>query len=141
MVLLNLLFAFIFDNISNALRAGLTGRWQRDPLRARIANRRVSRVAPGETRRTTLGANAPLRVHGVQPRLDAEGEVVGWEGQVVDCAQLRFELGVIADAPELAARALTLGGEVVYSVNTEAFRHQTIVVLGTDELRIPVIVP
>lgn len=99
----------------------------------------VTRVAPGETYKSTLAAPAPLRVHGVQPQAGPNGERDGWAGTVVECSRIQFDLGVISDSPELDAQAMTVAGKAMYRVGPAAFRHQRVVSVQTTDLSVPLI--
>jgi len=99
----------------------------------------VTRVAPGETYKNTVGAPAPLRVQGVQPQVGPNGEPNGWLGTVVECARIRFDLGVISDSPELDAQAMTVAGKAMYKLGPAAFRHQKVVSVETHDLPVPLI--
>ncbi|WP_437626169.1 hypothetical protein [Sorangium sp. So ce1151] len=86
----------------------------------------VTKVSPGETYRSVMSAPIPLRLSAYR-RGGPNGEPNTALDPVIDCSQLRFDLGVISDSPELDARRLEIKGKVVHEVLAAAWRHQKII--------------
>lgn len=88
----------------------------------------TTRLAPGETYKKTLSAKAPLRAAGAQG-----------EAPDIECAHVRFELGLIPEAAGLDPQSMTVEGKVVYRLRTAAYRLQKVMTVETGALKVPLV--
>jgi hypothetical protein len=85
----------------------------------------ATKVAPGETYRTSLSAPIPLRIQGARQ-----------QEPDVECTRIRVELGVIPESPDLDPKPMTIAGK--FRLGTPAWKHQKVLAVETD-LTVPMI--
>jgi hypothetical protein len=98
----------------------------------------ATRVAPGETYRSTVSARFPLRV---EPPFPAAAGADASGTRSVRCNRLRFELGAIPGSADLQPTPLPAAGKAVYQLNALAVKRQKVVTLEQQGAPVDVTVP
>jgi hypothetical protein len=103
----------------------------------------ASRVEAHQTYSNTLRAALPLRHDTAPPSLppgSPGAPTAPPTSRQVQCAQLRFELGVIAASPELGAEEQLVGGQRLWHLRIAALRHHEILTSDHRNVSLPLVI-